>query len=198
MDKSLLPKGFFQNHKLDRLSAAIIADAALVFKSSDALQQGIEGIVTPDIPEERREKIQRDKAEAQALANGEAVVAYMRQDRDNLADQVFLQRALELERGAVPLILRRYKTTAQDRFVELAFHILNRADLSYTKQLFAEYQEIRDPYAQSRACLLFGERKLEEAVPLLLREYARFQREYPSESFDQEPLLGLYILYGKA
>ena len=35
---------------------------------------------------------------------------------------------------------------------------------------------------------------MEEAIPLLMKEYERFGREYPDESYDQGPLLALYLI----
>jgi len=55
------------------------------------------------------------------------------------------------------------------------------------------YNEIRYPFAQASACLVFGMQGMEEEMPFLLSEYERFQRNFPDESFDQHPLLALYI-----
>ncbi len=86
----------------------------------------------------------------------------------------------------MPLILKRYKTTFQTCFVETAVRILGNTD-----ELWKHYKEIRNPYAQSMACLLFGTHELKEAVPLLLAEYERMKKEYPEESYNQGPLLAL-------
>ena len=130
------------------------------------------------------------------MDSGEAIVKFMRQEHDGLTDSALCKKALTLESETVPLIMKRYMTSGQDRFIELSFQILAQADIQYTEQLFADYKSIRNPYAQAVACLLFGERGMEDAPPLLMEEYRRFQRDYPDEGFDQHPLLALYILYG--
>ena len=194
----VIHKSFFKNNPLDKMSAAVIADFSLTTLFNDELNAEMEKIINGQISDERKAHIISDKAAVEELTNGEEVVSYMRKNHDNLADSLFCKKALTMEAEAAPLIIKRYKTTAQDRFVELAFRILAKADRKYTEQLFHEYKEIRNPYAQAMACLLFGEQEMEEAVPLLMKEYERFKKEYPEESFNQAPLLALHILFGEA
>ena len=198
MSKYVIHKSFFKQNPLDKMSAATIADYSLSTLFLDDLNAEIEKIINSQIMDERKERILADKIAAEQLTSGEDVVTYMRKNHDNLADPVFCKRALMLEAEAAPLIVKRYKTSAQDRFIELAFRVLAKADKKYAQQLFYEYKEIRNPYAQSMACLLFGEHEMEESVPLLIQEYKRFKQSYPKESFNQAPLLALYILYGEA
>ena len=77
----------------------------------------------------------------------------------------------------MPLILKRYKTTFQTCFVETAVRILGNTD-----ELWKHYKEIRNPYAQSMACLLFGTHELKEAVPLLLAEYNSFRLKHDKQN----------------
>ena len=193
-----LPKSFFKKNPLEKMSTAIIADFSLTIQFNDELHTEMEKILGEHISDERHIKVAKDEEEVEKLDSGEAVVTYMRKDHDNVADPMFCKKALTMEAEAAPLIVKRYKTTGQDRFVELAFRILAKADKKYAEQLFEEYAEIRDPYAQAMACLLFGEHEMEDAVPLLLKEYERFKKEYPDESLNQAPLLALHILYGEA
>lgn len=198
MDQKRLPKDFFKNNPLDKISSAMIADFSLRTQFDERLHAEMEKIVGKHISDERHDRIRKDREEVEQLASGEAVVSYMRKHHDNLVDPMFCKKALTMEAEVAPLIVKRYQTTGQDRFVELAFRILAKADQKYTEQLFVQYREIRNPYAQAMACLLFGEQRMENAVPLLLREYERFKRDFPKESFNQAPLLALYILYGEA
>ncbi len=198
MEKYLFPKSFFKKNPLDQMSAAVIADSFCMLSTIDRLNEEIERIIDDGISEERREKIQQDKQVIEALDSGEAVEAYMRKGHDIVVDYLFLKKALTLIDDAAPLVLKRYQTIAQDRFIELAFRLLANADKRYAKQLFANYARIRDPYAKAVACLLFGEHKMEESIPLLLAEYDHFRRDCPEESHAQFPLLALYILAGKA
>ena len=74
----------------------------------------------------------------------------------------------------------------------------NLHDTSCMEQMKAIYPNIRNPYAQSKACLLFGMRKQTDTLPLLLREYERMKKSYPHDSFAEGPLLGIYLLFDKA
>ena len=198
MAEYLLHKSFFKKNPLDKISTAMIADFSLTTEFNDELQAELQKIIGERISDDRHIQVAKDKEEIEKLDSGEAIVTYMRKNHDMIADPLFFKKALTMEAEAAPLIVKRYKTTGQERFVELAFRILAKADKKYTEQLFEEYAEIRNSYAQAMACLLFGEHEMEDAVPLLLKEYERFKKDYPDESLNQAPLLALYILYGEA
>ena len=197
MSDFVLQKSFFRQNPLDPHSAASLADFHLLVDDMDSLNEKMEKLIFDTKPDAtRREKLEQAKAIIEELRTGEAVVKYMRQVHDSLADWVFCKKALLLQSEAAPLIQKRFMTTGQDRFIELAFRIFAKADIQYTNQLYADYKSIRNPYAQAYACLLFAEREIKDAGPLLLAEFKRFRRDYPDGSFDQFPLLGLNILYG--
>lgn len=197
MEENILPKGFFKKNPLRELSAAVIADYSAELELSDELNDKIEDIVGVSMTDERRAQVKQDKQEVAALTSGEDIERYMRKKHDVLANPLLCKKALSLIEDAAPHIIRRYQTTAQDAFIELAFRILVHADKRYTEELYAAYHDIRNPYAQATACLLFGEHNMMSSVSFLLKEYKRFQTDYPRESFDQFPLLALYILFGK-
>lgn len=142
--------------------------------------------------------MEQDKQEVAALSSGEDIARYMRKRHDILASPALCEKTLSLIEDAAPHIIKRYMTTAQDTFIELAFRIFIRADKRYAEELYSVYHNIRDPYARAVACLLFGRHNMEPSVPLLLREYKRFQTDYPDEDFEQFPLLALYILFDVA
>ena len=190
-------KRFFRLHPLDKMSAALLADFKLTMEENDPLQTQFEEVVLSMKPHPHEKELQRDREIIAKMDSGEAVVAYMRQEHNGLADADFHKKALTLAAEAMPLILRRYKTSWQDRFIEHAFCLFAKSDPVYGERLFREYREIRNPYAQADACLLFGELGMKETVPFLMQEYERFQREFPDESFHQHPLLALYILCGE-
>ena len=199
MPEYMIHKSFFKKNPLEKFSAAAFADFHLTMLDQDELNAEMENIVFKYKPDdERRAQLEQDRNIIEAMDSGEAIVKYMRQEHEGLADPMFCKKALAMQDGAAPLILRRYMTTGQDRFIELAFLILAKANIRYVEQLYADYANIRNPYAQSMACLLFGEREMQNAASLLMEEYERFKREYPDESYNQGPLLALHILYGEA
>lgn len=198
MEENILPKGFFKKNPLRELSAAAIADYSAKVEPIDEFNDKINDIVDATMTNERRTRVEQDKHEVDMLTSGEDVERYMRKKHDILVYPLLCKKALSLIEDAAPHIIKRYKTTAQDAFIELAFRIFVHADKWYAEELFTAYHDIRNPYAQATACLLFGEHDMKPSVPLLIKEYKRFQTDYPSEGFDQFPLLALYILFGKA
>ena len=108
----------------------------------------------------RREQLSADLSLIADFDSGEAVVRFMRQKHDPFANYDLYKKALSMEEETCPLIVRRYMTTAQEHFIDCAFRILTKADVKYAEKLFENYPEIRNPYAQATACLLFGEHKM--------------------------------------
>lgn len=198
MEENILQKVFFKKNPLQELSAAVIADFGAKTILIDSINEKMNDIVGMSVSKERRTQAEQDQQDVAQLSNGEDIVWYMRKDHDVMVDSLLCKKALLLIDDTGPLIVKRYKTTGQDSFIELAFRILVHADKRYAEELFAMYHDIRNPYAQAMACLLFGEHNMQAAVPFLVKEYKRFQTYYSNDDFDQFPLLALYILFGEA
>lgn len=191
-------KAFFKAHPLEELSAAMFQDASIEMEFNEELhQKTTDTIVNGLLDNSRKEQLSADLSLIATLDSGEAVVRYMRQKHDPFANYDLYKKALSMEEETCPLIVRRYMTTAQEHFIDSAFRILTKADVKYAEKLLENYREIRNPYAQATACLLFGEHKMENSVPLLLKEHARFSAVYPKESYNQSPLLALYLICGE-
>ena len=188
-------KAYFKKHPLEQMSPAALEDFQIHIQGSDEFHNKLDEILHEStISQERWALINKQRGDISNLEDAEAIVSYMRKPLDNMADHALCSKALEMADEVCPLIIRRFKTTALDNFTELSFRILAKADPVYTRELYSCYDSIRNPYAQSFACLLFGEHKMEEAIPLLMKEYERFGREYPNESYNQGPLLALYLI----
>lgn len=97
----------------------------------------------------------------------------------------------------MPLLLKRYRTCMLDHFIDAATIVLATGEKKYAQLLWEMYAEIRCPFAQACACLVFGMQGMEQEIPFLRSEYTRFQHEYSDETYHQHPLLALYILHGK-
>ena len=198
MNKEMLPKRFFKDNPIEELSAANLCHFKMMLARKAEAQQMVEDKVSMVITPERRARIAEEKKNIAALSTGEEVVAFIRRKYDIVNQSLLCQKVLSMQEQAIPLILRRYSTTLQDMFVDTAVQILAQAEKHYAEALLEMYSDIRDPYAKSMACLVFGVQHLEQAAPLLYEEYKRMKREYTKESLCQGPLLGLYVLYGKA
>lgn len=198
MDCNQLPKGFFKKNRLNELSSANIAYFSMTSGFDERLEKKIFDLAKESMNTERLDKIKQEQEEISTLETGEEFVRFMRRNYDVANRSLLCKRALTMQQTVIPPMLRRFRTSMQDMFIEAAVYILAHAEQVYVDELKALYPEIRNPYAQSMACMVFGIQKQEDTLPLLLAEYQRLQVEWPEESLCQGPLLAIYILYNKA
>lgn len=198
MEYNQLPKGFFKKNPLNQLSSANIAYFSITAGFSGRLEKEMFDLVKKEADTRRLDKIKLEREEIPHLESGEDFVRFMRGNYDISNRSLLCKRALTMQQTVIPPMLRRFRTSMQDMFIEAAVYILAHAEQVYVDQLKTLYPEIRNPYAQSMACLVFGIQKQEDTLPLLLTEYQRLQKEFPEESLCQGPLLAIYILYNKA
>ena len=198
MEYNQLPKGFFKKNPLNELSSANIAYFSMTAGFSERLEKKIFDLTKETMDTERVDKINREREEIPNLETGEDFVRFMRSGYDVVNRGLLCKQALTMQQTVIPPMLHRFRTSMQDIFIEAAVYILAHAEQVYVNQLKALYPEIRNPYAQSMACLVFGIQKQVDTLPLLLAEYQRLQKEFPEESLCQGPLLAIYILYNKA
>ncbi len=198
MDKKLLPKNFFKDNPLDKMSAPLIAHFSMTAGFNEKLQNAIWDILEGEIEPERKARIEEEKAEIARLETGDAIVKFIRNGYDIANRETLCKKILTMQAEVLPPLLRRFQTSFQDNVTETTVYILGHAEREYVDQLIEMYPEIRSPYAQSMACVALGVQEREDTLPLLLREYERLKRQYPEESYCQGPLLAIYILYGKA
>lgn len=195
-DIKLLPKNFFKKNPLNPTSAYNIA---LYILDPDFEEDMFNRLLDKEDEtgdSSSLDQIDKEEEEIRALSDAEAVVKRMRQSIAMLNRSVLADQALSMWEETMPLILRRFRTSSQTEFIETAFHIFAEADDSVIEPLKELYPDIRDPYARSMACVVFGIHDREEMIPMLLREYERFREDYPDEEYEQGPLLALYQLYG--
>ena len=198
MDKKLLPRNFFRDNPLDKMSAPLIAHFSMTAGFDEKLQNAIWDILEGEIEPERKARIEEEKAEIARLETGDAIVKFIRNDYDIANRETLCKKILTMQAEVLPPLLRRFHTSVQESVTETTVYILGHAEREYVDQLIEMYPEIRNPYAQSMACVALGVQEREDTLPLLLREYERLKRQYPEESYCQGPLLAIYILYGKA
>lgn len=198
MDKKLLPKNFFKDNPLDQMSTPQIAYFSMTAGFNDKLQNAMWGILEGELDPQRKAKIEAEKTEIARLETGDAVVKFIRNDYDIINREALCKKALTMQAEVVPPLLSRFQTSFQDGLVENAVYILAHAEQEYVDQLIAIYPKIRNPYAQSMACLVFGVQGREDVLPLLLDEYRRMKIEDAEGKLCQGPLLAIYILSGRA
>ena len=192
--KYKLDKRFFDTHRVPELSAANIfyfsVNAALpdLFQQFDKLAKE-KGITVPDNSDERNM--------IASMNDPEIIVNYMRKLKAIENRHEMIEKVSEYAETTMPLILKRYLTSALDSFIETAGRCFVKNDLRYVLELRKRYQEIRNPYAQAVACLVFGMKEMDQEGEFLLDEYEKMRNAYPEERYSDFPLLALHILFEK-
>ena len=196
MNENRITSKFFKKNPLENISSAMIAHFAITLyqKKEDHLFADAAGKLIDDV---RRGKIEQEHKRIEQTDDPEELVECARKGCDPFNHNFLCDKIIARHEQAMPYLLKRYRTCALDSFIDTACCILASADKKYALQLLEMYNQIRCPYAKACACLVFGMQGLKETIPMLLQEYERFQDEYPEESFDQHPLMALYVLHGK-
>ena len=195
MEQGLLPKNFFKNEPLEEMSTAIITHFSMTALFADRLETAVDDILSDKLTTDRKVQIAAEKEAIARLAGGEEAVRFIRKGFDILNRVTLCKKLLTMQEEVMPPLLRRFRTSFQDEVVETTAFCLAHGELEYVEQLKAMYGEIRNPYAQSMACLIFGMRKQEDMLPLLLKEYQRMKEAPGEEKLCQGPLLAIYILF---
>lgn len=192
-----LPNSFFRANPLMELSTAVIAHYTITARLNEKVEQLISNLAEQGIDEVRREKIQQERQYIEQTDDPAVLVEIMRKGHDIVNRKLLCTKVLSLHEQTMPLLLKRYRTCVLDHFIDAATDVLATGEKKYAQMLREMYADIRCPFAQACACLVFGMQGMEQEIPFLLSEYTRFQHEYPDKTYHQHPLLALYILHGK-
>ncbi|MGN1308028.1 MAG: hypothetical protein ACI4V3_10205 [Faecousia sp.] len=192
-----LPSSFFRENPLMEMSAAVVAHYMITTRLTKEEEQIDSNLAEHAIDEIRREKILQERQYIEQTDDPAVLVELMRKGHDILNRLLLCTKILSLHEQTMPLLLKRYRTCVLDSFIDAATEVLATGEKKYAQMLREMYADIRCPFAQACACLVFGMQGMEQEIPFLLSEYTRFQREYPEETYHQHPLLALYILHGK-
>ncbi len=190
--KCKLDKKFFDTHKVPELSAANIFH----FSANDSLQDMFRQF--DRIAAEKGIAI-RDNSNVRnsiaTMTDPECIVNYMRKLNAIENRHELVEKVSEYAKTAMPLILKRYLTSALDGFIEIAGYCFIKNDLEYTIDLRQKYNEIRNPYAKAVACLVFGMKGMDNECDFLYDEYEKMRNSYSKENYSDFPLLALHILF---
>ena len=192
-----LPNSFFQKNPLQHLSAAMIAHYTITERLNEKFDSLVYNLTEEGIDDVRKAKIQQERQRIEETNDPAALVEFMRKGHDVFNQNLLCKKILQNQEETMSLLLKRYRTCALDQFIDAATAVFATGEQKYAHQLRDIYADIRNPFAQACACLVFGMQEMDEEIPFLLHEYERFQREYPNETYHQHPLLSLYLLHGK-
>ena len=190
-----LPKHFFEENPVYEHSPAAFTDFLIQTQDNQGLQAYLDRAAEKN--PSMGPQILEEAAYIKGLTEPGDLVDYLRKCKYMDNEGLLRRRLLECQPQTMPLLLRRFRTSSQDAFLENAVMVLVRAEEAWLLELYRDYDQIRDAYARSMACYLFGKRGLAQTAELLLAEYRRFEQDDSDEGYEDGPLLGLYLLYGE-
>lgn len=198
MQNNTLPKNFLKDNPLDELSTAMLTHFRMITITIPELNNQVSDAVVPAMEQSRLEQYQTEKENIMNLCKAEDIVLYMRKIKDPANSSLLLEKALDYQDEIMPLVLKKICTSGHDVFIENTAILLANADEKYTEQLYNLFPEIRNPYARSELCIVFGVKQKAEYTDLLLKQFKQIKEERPDNDYEQGPLLALNLIYGNA
>lgn len=196
MQNNKLPKNFLKDNPLDELSTAMLTHFRMITITIPELNNQVSDVVVPTMEQSRLEQYQTEKENIMNLCKVEEIVLYMRKIKDPANSSLLLEKAIDYQNEIMPLVLKRICTSGHDVFIENTAVLLANVDEKYTDQLYNLFPEIRNPYARSELCIVFGVKKKVEYTDLLLKQFKQIKEERPDNDYEQGPLLALNLIYG--
>lgn len=197
MNDTLFPPNFFKDNPLNEFSTALLTHFRMITVTIPEIDEQVNKFIVPRMDKSRHEQYLAEQEYIMKLKKAEDIVAYMRKIKDNSNTSLLIQKALEYQDDVIPLALKKICTSGYDVFIENTAVLLANADTKYTEQLYAIFQDIRNAYARSELCIVFGVKKKIEYTQLLMEQFRLIKKERPDKDYEQGPLLALYLIFGE-
>lgn len=198
MNQSPLPRNFFKDNPIKEISAARLTYLGMVTISFSDLQEEVNREIVSKMDKSRYENYLVEKEAIMNLNNAQDIVTFMRKIKDSVNTLLLMEKALAYQDEVIPLVLEKLCKSGHDIFIENATTFIANADEKYTEQLYDIFPDIRNTYARSELCLVFGVMKKTEYTQLLMEQFHKIKEESPDKDYEQGPLFALYLLYGEA
>lgn len=195
MEKNQLPRHFFEENQLQELSAAMLTHFRMITLAVPEVNEKVTEFAAPFMEQSRLEQYQNEKDAITNLVEAEEIVAYMRKIKETTNSSLLIEKALEFQDTVIPLVLKRICKSGHDIFIENAALLLANAEDKYTEDLYDIFSDIRNAYARSELCIVFGVKKKKEYTDLILEQYVQIKKERPDCDYEQGPLLALHLIY---
>lgn len=195
MEKNQLPRHFFEENQLQELSAAMLTHFRMITLAVPEVNEKVTEFAAPFMEQSRLEQYQNEKDAITNLVEAEEIVAYMRKIKETTNSSLLIEKALEFQDTVIPLVLKRICKSGHDIFIENATLLLANAEDKYTEDLYDIFSDIRNAYARSELCIVFGVKKKKEYTDLILEQYVQIKKERPDCDYEQGPLLALHLIY---
>lgn len=194
MDNMQLTGRFFEENPLSEISTALLTHFRMMTVTMSDLEEEMNGMVIPGMDKTRHEEYLAEKEQIMNLYKAEDIVSCMRKIKDPINISLLIRKAIEYQDEVAPIVLKKICRSGHDVFIENASLLLANADTKYTKQLYEIFPDIRNAYARSEMCVVFGVKKKAEYTPLILEQFYKIGQERPDQDYEQGPLLALYLI----
>ncbi|MEF3303037.1 YecA family protein [Paenibacillus sp. GYB003] len=175
---------FFHYHPLQELTAAMLLHADLTMPELQKLASSMtRKMITRGEEEEKQIRAEQNPLVLmEKLSHGTDVINY----------PLVVDRLLEYEGQVTPFVIQKLRDTDEDVFIEQGVRYLNRVADFPLNEIVELAEKAKSPYVRSSLCVLLGIKGSEAVLPTVWRQYHLLRMQYPSESYMQGPLYGLY------
>lgn len=132
-----------------------------------------------------------EKKKVEEASTAQELADLLRKIRDMRAKARLVKRILEVQEEAMPYVMSRFYTSAQDFFIESASLVLAHCEEKYIDEMFENYDKIACFYAQAHFCTVLGFRGRKDKKSFLIKEYERLRKVEDKMDYSQGPLVGL-------
>lgn len=188
MYKKILDQFFKKNTvKNDKLpSAQAIAHFHIELQNNPEADEKIQGLLNEEIfksQKGREEKVSAEKSEIESSTDYAQIDRLMRHNVDPMNQHILVEKAMEFEDEIISFIIKRLKTSLNDGYIETAIRILAKSEKNMTEELIENFDDTRNPYAQSMILVLLGFKADDSCIPWLIEQYEKLKKLYPNETF---------------
>ena len=194
MYKKQLEKFFDENPITDKNPSAAALGSFLIKMARNDDYAMLESMIKEAdtrLTPERKAEIAETLANVEAAGTGRQIIKLMRRELDFSARWKLFKKARAFEPEIVPELVRMLKRSLNDYFIESAIEFLATADTNVSEELIADFEQIRNPYAQAKVLLMLGFTADEKHVPWFINKYHALKKSYPEERFHEGAYFGL-------
>ena len=183
-------KSFIDDHDFEVVSAA---DIEYSLHTNPEVIQEMKKLMQDISDESEQEKLLREKIEE--CNRPDELVNYMRKPMNMGIRELLIGKLLEMEDEVIPLIKQKCLRNSFEIFIENAVRFLIVSKENCTEWIIENYFEIRSEYLKSMLCLVIGFRGNIEAIPFLIQQAERYEKNYLDENYERGPVLAVTELY---
>ena len=183
----ILEDNFFRLNKFNDISAQRLIYSSLVMPEVEKFAYQTAS---------RLKGLSTSKSAAIDQAKDAAELIKLANQKLDLIDHVpFMEKALQYRDKFIQLLFDELKISREDAFVELAIRFIKRTKFDYSNEIINLIEkDLSNAYYISIFCVLLGFYPNDKVEKLLWDYFHIFKDNYPNESYQDGPFLGLLEL----